>query len=270
MKSALSWLSLFFGTMSVVMLVKQVFKETFAASLQLLLDYYDTALTVTFGWLEALIASGLAACAAWLGVMLKLSPLWKHIFILLLVPVSAATRALSTSSKNLSVQVAAQGVLVALLVSVTWGITIHPEMHDEVRRLPRSLSLGLLFMPTIAVLYLDAHLFGSWSRPIQTGGRLVTILIASAITFFMVSVIVSIVSPEAEWGPHRTAVLSVAWTISPVLGYAIFLVVLGGSKALSNPNIPAGSPEIGRGILATFGGASVFLLSNAGLKLAGL
>ncbi len=78
-----TFLSAIFGTLSVVMLIKHGFAVSFVSSLQIVLNFYDQAMQVLFGWAEPWIKQELAALRDWIGWNLQLYPHWKYIFVLI-------------------------------------------------------------------------------------------------------------------------------------------------------------------------------------------
>lgn len=273
MKSVLSPLSMIFGALSVVMLVQEIFDENLASALQILVEYYEAALTAVLGWLEVLLASALSAAAIWLGITLKLDPIWKHVFVLMMVPVVAVSRTNFDSSEEKGLQVAFFGSLVALSASTAFGVTIHADTISYIRQNPGPLAI-LIFVPivpTISVLLLDYIMFGRPLRPLKRVGRVAAILVSSAIALLIVAMAMEAFVPRFDMdADRRRPMLAFLWAVAPALGYAAFLVALGGAKFLSSPTGSPGATETGKSILATFGGALAFLLTNAGLERAGL
>lgn len=92
MTTTMWWLGLTFGTLSVVMLVTNWSDYGLVVPLQIMLDYYEQAMKVLFGWAEPWIEERLTSLGEWAGAKLDLYPHWKHVVTLFALYVGAQNR----------------------------------------------------------------------------------------------------------------------------------------------------------------------------------
>lgn len=272
MKSTLWWLGLIFGTLSVVMLVKHGFEVSFVSSLQMVLDYYEQAMQVLFGWAEPGIRAVLSVLRNWIDGPLVLAPIWKHVFAVLFIVLVSVGRARINADASESAIIVLLATISSLLGSVGFSILISVPT-DDLNQAAMVWMTAAVYLPIFSFdFFLSVanimrphrkHQFAResdsrWSMLQWSPGRWIAVyFVGSAVTWIFVAFVVNAqhsTYPPVEL-PLATVPLTAATigTIGPLLGYAI---VSGTPAAFS--------------VLANFAGAAVFLLINAGLKLAGL
>ena len=218
-----TWLGNFAGALSLALLLKQGISEGFAAPLRTLFDYYDELVQFLLGWVHPFLAPVVTFVARAGGHdHFILSPDWRHIFVALAVPATAAWRAMS-------------GEHIAMVT--------HSKEIVGMRRVLALVDvycasyLALLFLWAIIALF--AGLSGSLPKPD------VRFVVVGAV--FAAACLFVIMIPLSGW---------------------IIAIMNGGTqdeeeaKALFKP--------MATNLFAITGGSIVFLLLNAGLKLAGL
>lgn len=81
--SAGGWFGFFFGTLSIVALLQSALSIGVGPTLMLVLENYERATSIVFGWAEPFVTPLVDAIGGWLHVDLVLHPHWKHVFVLL-------------------------------------------------------------------------------------------------------------------------------------------------------------------------------------------
>lgn len=300
MKSTLWGLGLIFSTLSIVMLVKQGFDVGFAASLETILIFYDEAVHKLFGWAEP----GIRAWFAALGWDLQLHPHWKHVVVLYWLYFGAQARTRfegikQTESDKRTVYriVTALTTLAGAVIAVVFGVICGTLSLDD----PRSNLQFLLIAVSGVILYQFANAviraagyrigFGSAWRPIlaaEVAGPVVQGACLVAVAVIGLAWLSAAI-------PAIGAVPSVATLFVLVIGVALDNLwyakgqvensLLGEQSMRSLLEQPGLTPKeihdwwrrefpthcrMGLLMLSSVGSAGVFLLTNAGLKLAGL
>lgn len=284
MRSTLWWLSLIFGTLSVLMLIKNGFEVSFVSSIELILTFSDQLIQVLLGWAEPSIRSVLAEISTWFGWQLQLFPHWREVFILMLLYFSNGARTMWVNGLRWTALFEiALGTLLSLLASVGVGLLpVHASQSTAI-------DLVLIAIPTIAMIlyqvcmgaWVATH-FARWrdssqwwahflenasytSAPYVIGGL-----------FAMSLCLASDSIPLLREVSNRGLVLLCALTIALAL-HTLWVGARIGLRSrradqtawdaiVANRNtIP-----LGLGILGTMTGAAVFVLANAGLQLLGV
>lgn len=280
MRSTLWWLGLIFGTLSVVMLIKHGFDYGFVAPLQLVLDFYEQALHVLFGWAEPWIRAQVAAIAAWLGLNLTLYPHWKHIFVLMMVWFGADARVIWTANlRGSSIFYLSIGVFGALAASAVAGLV--PVEAGGASPIARALIVAPPIVGFLVYETLRSAWSAIWGRYVAGGwwaqfahdlgvGLFVLVVGAAALGLALV----------ADQVPFLSEATNPALVIlgAAVIVLAIYWLWWGTSFVKSR--LPrgtlverirlSGSASVGFAMLSAFAGCAAFLAFNAGLKLAGL
>ncbi|ADM09561.1 hypothetical protein PB2503_07519 [Parvularcula bermudensis HTCC2503] len=92
MLRVLPFLSVLFGSLSIVLLLDYALRVDFVSALEALLTYYDRAITVFLGGLKPLMDALTTTIARWVGVDWTLYPHWRHILVPMWLYVLADTR----------------------------------------------------------------------------------------------------------------------------------------------------------------------------------
>ena len=288
-------LSLVLGTLSVVQLIKHGFEmHSFAAPLQLVLDYYETLVHILVGWTEPYLHALLLFIHDLTNWQLKLDPNWKHIFVLLMLFFGAFARHLSASTRTGAIILWACGVIVSLATSVWLGVEpVLTESSDPVDILMHALV-------TAVPLFVVGLFFGGsaiWYAVDQARLRRIpwwkVLATRPAIPFFLVFLVVAI-AVIAFWiggliGNFNSDVLLLQPLLQiprPLLvglgfiGVAAFFLVWGALNAIAYARETKRPwarefrenawTAVGVSMISVMGGAATFLVCNAGLGKLGL
>src|SRR5215467_3195847 len=116
------WLGFLTSVLSIVFLLKQGFDLGFVAPLQRVLDFYDWTTRLALGWAEPWIQEQLKPVSRWLGLELKLSASWRHVFVLMELYFGAHARANWNQGRpRFGLFTAVWGLIVALIASTMAG-----------------------------------------------------------------------------------------------------------------------------------------------------
>jgi hypothetical protein len=278
MKSTLWWLGLIFGTLSVVMLIKHGFDYGFVAPLQLVLDFYEQAMQLLFGWAEPWLREQLVGLRAWFGLDLSLYGHWKHVFLLMMLYFNANARILwRPGDKLLAIFLFAVGVIIALGVAI--GVSV-VSLRDPLSP-PLLISVPILgvVIHELAMALWEATFRErppgmSWWARLRIDHRLVRWAIVLGTGAFVVSI--------SDYG----RALIKQFPGVGLLVLALFIVLFAIDHIYESIRRAIDYPDegekwwetfhqytlarIGLLMLASILGALVFIATNAGLKLAGL
>jgi hypothetical protein len=280
MKSTLWWLGMIFSTLSVVMLVKQGFDYGFVAPLQQVLAFYEQATQALFGWAEPLIREQLATLRAWTNWNFDLQPHWKHFLILMWLYCSAfASRDVAVGQLWRAFAVGAWAGIVAISAGMCVGLL---SLED-----PRAFAVPAGFIVLFHVGMIGGYVLGTyggsrlhwflrWFR--QPESALPAVVVAG---FSLIASIAMMVPPLVDIEGRALVslaglllVLAAFWLWLGRSSYLGFGPLWGQKEAALDPQLVAAKQQhfanIGIFQLRTILGASLFLLTNAGLKLAGL
>jgi hypothetical protein len=299
----LSWaLGLVFGTLSVVMLVKHGFEVGIGASLALVLAFYEQTMRVLLGWAETPIEALLAALRRQLGLALDLQPHWKHVVVLfwLYFGAYARTRAQAVATADNGARVYAVEIgliaLAGVMISFAVGIGVGTLPLGDAGSSTLAVSLAaagvIAFELVKATTLATGHKLGFgypwWDvfRGFAMGSVLPSAVAVGAV--FLLLGGVGTVDPPIEF------------PMLPALSAFVVLIALHdlwSARAHADETLRseaairevAGEPPFRRAdrfafwqrefvqagrmgllMLSTIAGAAVFLLTNAGLKLAGM
>lgn len=301
MKSTLWGLGLIFSTLSVVMLAKQGLDVGFASSLQVILTFYDDAVHKIFGWAEPGIRAWFETLRASFGWDLHLYPHWKHVIVLYWLYFGAYARmrfeGLSRAEVDdkprhwtLVALITLTGAIVAIVVGVVCGTL---SLDDPQSNLPLLLIAvaGLILYELVKTFIL---VFGTSRRFIWE--RLESNVLYSVLPG---ACIVAVAIVALAWlsaaVPEINAVPSIAMLFVLMVGVALHDLWYAKGEVensvfteqsfrdiLDQPRLSAKEQRewwvrefpthcrMGLLMLSSIASAAVFLLTNAGLKLAGL
>lgn len=268
-----------FSSLSIVMLVKNALNVSFVSSLLLVLEYYEAVLAALFGWLEPPLFVALKAFAKWLGTIeVGLSKVWRYCFVLLLVPITATIRVASLRGDSLtSIAVKALiGTAFALVISAVFGAFLWAVEYDNAQArliergapvpLPRTggfVALFVVLAPAVVLAAADFFMFARWSHPFRSICRVI-----SNFALLLVTLVSVLMTANAKATGSPMATISIAM-LSLIAAYSAFLIVSPLVPLTAVPGSEKGA-AIGWNVFATFAATVVFLVTNSGLKLAGL
>lgn len=282
MKSSLWWLGLIFGTLSVVMLIKHGFDYGFVAPLQLMLDFYEQAMQVLFGWAEPWIRGRLVEWKAWIGLELHLASSWKYFFVLMMLVVGVSVRINLANPQHPDYAAAIFAFVVGLFISALTGVvcgSLSTAAHTS-----QIVPLLILAVPIVGLaafflltgfyteLQFSADAEDLWGGLKEKSRFALAWLVYGGIIIGGLSVLLNV---RRDIAPEGAALASLATFI---VGMA-FLMLMRDIWFAIYRNEGRGRLRTFRGrtdgglaisILASAVGAVAFLAINAGLKLAGL
>lgn len=271
MKSTTWLIGLALSVLSIVLLVKQAFTVGFVPALQIALDFYETTMTVLLGWAAPI----LDALMRPLG--LQVMPHWKHVFLLMWIfLLHGAGNPFALGFNRVNLFVVPWALIVALGASAVAG-TLPMQGGDA------SANFFVAAVPILAVevFWLGGNLYALVTWPEQS----------AVLTWrrFMRH------ERDHVWHAALGTVLAGAAMLVPIIGnaqggglavlvalmilYAIWLLRIAANDArhvrrpeqtLWSALMTLDRAQIGVGILGAFAGAALFVVTNAGLKLAGL
>jgi hypothetical protein len=301
MKSTLWGVGLIFSTLSIVMLIKQGFDVGFGSALQVILSFYDEAVHKVLGWAEP----GIRAWFKTFGWDLHLYPHWKHVVVLYWLYFGAEARTRFEGIKNAESDkrnvyriVTSLTTAAGAVVAVVFGILCGTLSLDD----PRT-NLPLLLIAVCGIiLYRLAnavaraagyHLGFGWVWPPIIDGEIGGSSVTRGACLVAVSIVVLAWASAAV--PAIAAVPSVAVLFVLIIGVALNNLWYAKTQVENSIFLEdytrelTGKPPLGLNerrewwrnefpthcrmgllMLSSVGGASLFLLTNAGLTLAGL
>jgi hypothetical protein len=266
------WLSLVFGTLSIVMLAKEGFSVSFVSALQAVLDFYEQALQALFGWAEPWIRHCLVLTRRWLGE-LDLHSHWKHVVVLLGVYFGADAR---TSLGFGNYGSAAYRFLIGMMIAVAAGVAAGTFPASTAG------SIGIAFAAMAGIaLYdlLECTWQAIWFRqPTETwwiAFRPRLIDLVARTVFGVALVLLALQLPIVRRLPNPgVAALGIY-----ALAIAVWWMWWGARHVASNRSpddswttalFRRAGTRVGIAMLTAFAGAAVFIATNAGLKFAGM
>lgn len=297
-------LGLVFGTLSVVMLMKHGFEVGFVSSLQAMLEFYEQKMQVVFGWAEPFIQRGLSALQQRIGWEPHLYPHWKHVFVLFWLYVGAYTQSHAQGLKTAKATdlvyrieiplIAFVGGLFGLLVGVACGTLDLAWPASNVLVVGIAAAGMALFELAKASIRATGRWFAfgyPWRGVFGPELRGSSFFGALAIAAIFLSLY-----PVADDAPGLNAVpgFALGLLFGLVVGIALHDIWSAKRSAdvevygeqqfrqiLERPSDDSGDRRIWRQaffsraqmgllMLSAVGGSLVFLLTNAGLKFAGL
>jgi len=272
MKSTLWWLGLIFGTLSVVMLIKDGFGYEFAASLEMVLDGYEQAMQLLFGWAQPILERLLSNVAGWLGWSdFSLYQHWKHVWLLIGIYCFQDARTYLTTGNRVSAYFHyVLGFLVA--VGSACGAGSVQLMSGDATD-----NFFIAAIPILGIacyeIFSDVWMVTFWPRKpgrawaAALAKRLFedTLVVAAALAF--TAFFVAQASVSTSWSSGLLALAAV------VIALAFFEVGIAVRRVLRTPGqhswatfLRQGNTQVAMARLAVFAGAAVFLLVNAGLQ----
>ena len=245
---------------------------------QAALNYYDALLHFFTGWAEPILRNAIALLDEQLGWHIKLYPQWKHSFVVLTLLFSGWWKVWwdIMDSKIYGIRAALLGILIALSTGVLCG-TI--PLDANVSGSPQSLLYNAEFFGIFTVGYFSgifvsrirkSFLYSviSLSVALVLGTPIVKLLAVpnpgvvlaalTALTYAVVLLAAGVASANHAWFVAR----AIRADHSPTE-----YDTRGGWWGVIDDHIAA---QAALNILATFGCALLFVLANAGAKLAGL
>jgi hypothetical protein len=274
MKSTTWLIGLILSILSVVMLVRHAYAVGFTSALGVALDFYEGTMRVLFGWAEPALRGLMRGVFAW---DLQLYPHWKHVFVLMWI-------FLFQGAGNPF----GQGVTRANAFLVPWAIVVALGASIAAGSIPMSAgdARANFFIATIPVVavevyWLGANLYSLAAFPDPTaGGTWARFLrherdhlwyACLAVLFAAGVMLVPAVGEAQGAGLAVLALLMALYAAWLVRGAAHQVWSVRASHATWLAALLSfDTAKIGVGILGAFAGALAFVLTNAGLKLAGL
>lgn len=276
MKSTLWWLGLIFGTLSVVMLIKHGFNYGFVAPLQMVIEFYQQATQVLFGWAEPWIRLQLAAWRDWIGFDLQLHPHWRDVFVLLFIYFGADARTSYAFGNKGSMwfRIILGFVVAAIAAILSGAIPVEPQnpSHGFAIAAVAIVGMGIfdIFECAWQARWFREEVESWWAafnkRAVELVARL-TLGLALGFVGLQVPIIQGLANPGL-------ALLGLF-----VITTALWWIVWGARHANKSRAagegwvsgfLRRGGTRVGIAMLGSFIGAALFLLINAGLKLADL
>jgi hypothetical protein len=266
-------LALAFSTMSLVMLIKHGVGEGFVPVLQALLDFYERMMTALLGWAEPMLNAALGILGQRWGWAFHLNPSWKHVFVLLMVLFGAEARNWRAS-----------GAPGWSWVSLAWGFflafssalasALEPSSPYDAYH-PAALACALI---GIGLYYIGFELMTPLT-PYWRGGRVSLSSMRFGLTLIVIAACLfalgylprfAMLSPIGEISLLGILVLVLASLFVmrgfQLRGYYMEFEGMSSYRAfLKHP-----STQLGLSIFQVYGAVAAFILTNAGLKFAGL
>lgn len=271
MKSTTWLIGLALSVLSVVLLVKQAFTVGFVSALQIVLDFYEATMTVLLGWVTPMLD---ALLRPWGVVILGH---WKHVFLLMwifLMHGAGNPFGLGINRVNL--------FLVPWAFMVAFGASIAAAaipLHSGDPQANFFLAAGPIL--AVALYWIGGNIYSAIVWPEESSGatwrrvfrheRDHLWYVAVAVVLAAVAMQVPAIGNAPGSGMAVLAFLMViyaGWLIRLAAHEARFLQTADTTWWAALMTLDRA--RIGFGILGAFGGAALFVLTNAGLKLAGL
>lgn len=275
MRSTMWWLGLTFGTLSVVMLIKHGFEVNFVASLQIVLDTYDRMKALAFGWLEPSIRDCLVALKERFSVDLNLQPHWRDVAVLMglyFIRDNSPQNGAHAYTILLNTLVCAP---IFVLASILVGTIPTAGAGLLENYLFAAIPLAAVFM--YRTLNWGWSIFRSnetksWSELIGTGARYWFRQFFFPVFLFM---FLGLLILPSTWATSP-GILMLGAAMFALAGYYVWVAVQivrhDGKEGMSwlGALRMQGLWLVGTSVFATLLGGIAFLVTNAGLKLAGL
>ncbi|MDZ4690265.1 hypothetical protein [Terricaulis sp.] len=119
-----SVLGLLASALSLASLIIQGFQLGLSAPIGAMLAYYEGLLHALLGWAEPILLRLADFASAWLGIEIRLSPAWKHVFVLVWLYFSVDARSSFLQQRPITASatlVVGLGVSVASVGAVSWA-----------------------------------------------------------------------------------------------------------------------------------------------------
>jgi hypothetical protein len=275
------WLGILASVLSFVLLVKHGFDlGSFAGPLQLILDYHEAWMRFALGWAAPYLRSVLTVLGAWTGWTLDLQPHWRHVLTLSWLYIGATSVSGfyyrndgADDRQVISILSLVLGLIATTATAVAAG-TVALDGSAAILRMSAFALSGLVVYEGLQGRRVSHMLHGGRTVVSTNGLSLFVPLLVVDLALFWISGADGGVLP-AGWIPPYGLVLL-------ILLVAFILLWLALGAVLSLFPISAADESYGSVFLrqpATrfalrmarpAGGAALFLLANAGLKLAGV
>lgn len=272
-----SWLAFVASILSLLSLIKLGFDINLTAPFKLMLNYYLHFVDYLLGWADPYLRASLNYLSSWIAVDLRLYPHWKHFFVPMWLYFSADAKAvLGYQRKRLALAFLALGGLVALAVSVASG-TMPLDSQS---------MLPLIFTAVGFVVYQSGSSVLAANFPLPytirpgtkyTRRQIVSYyLIAFPLGDALIACILIIAGLQARHFDFPS--LNISFLILFVIAMALRDIAVSAwiaafDRAMGQRWIDRfrglGSQHHGFLVLASVGGAALFIALNAGLELAG-